>query len=302
MKSFLIGQKLWHIVTGYITKPIKQNKEKDNKFIERLEDWDSKNHKIITWFGNTSIPAIHAQLMLLMIIKSSGFFLFTRFKSIGLAHYYQLQSTLVNLHQDIGQSVNEYLAILQHIWTQLDQAKISNDHLRLIKVLMRLRPKYESVRAALLHLSPLPSLDATIQEILFEEKCLDINPAKHSNVVLPSTYPPNKASNIFCKNCKLSGHKFIDYPKIKCRYCHKRGHILDNCPTTPPRPTGSSTKDKNFTKLGTFSIVAATSDDSTFPLQISDLQSLLNKLISSSSALVVHQVTDGFLALPVVTI
>ncbi|KAA0050767.1 retrotransposon protein [Cucumis melo var. makuwa] len=105
---------------------------------------------------------------------------------VGLAHYYQLHNNLVNLNQEAGQSVNEYLAVLQPIWTQLDQAKISQDHLRLIKVLMGFRPEYESVRAALLHRSPLPSLDAAIQEILFEEKRLGINLSKHSDVVLAS--------------------------------------------------------------------------------------------------------------------
>ncbi|XP_031745067.1 uncharacterized protein LOC116405245 [Cucumis sativus] len=269
MKSFLIGRKLWRIVTGDITKPTA--KEGDNTFIERLEDWDSKNHQIITWLGNTSIPAIHAQFDAFDDAKILWDFLSTRFKSIGLAHYYQLHSTLVNLNQDIGQSVNEYLAVLQPIWTQLDQANISKDHLRLIKVLMGLRPEYESVRAALLHRNPLPSLDAAIQEIL--------------------TYTPNRAANMFCKNCKLSGHKFSNCPKIECRYCHKHGHILDNCPTRPPRPPGTSTKEKIFTKHGSSSVVAATSDDSSL-IQISDLQSLLNQLISSSSALLFHQVQD----------
>ena len=53
MKSFLIGQKLWQIITDDITK------QDDSKFIECLEDWDSKNHQIIKWLGNTSIPAIN---------------------------------------------------------------------------------------------------------------------------------------------------------------------------------------------------------------------------------------------------
>ena len=63
MKFFLIRRKLWRIVTGDITKPTKQDKDKeeDSKFIERLEDWDSKNHQIITWLGNTSIHAIHEE-------------------------------------------------------------------------------------------------------------------------------------------------------------------------------------------------------------------------------------------------
>ncbi|KAA0065681.1 Zinc finger, CCHC-type [Cucumis melo var. makuwa] len=122
-------------------------------------------------------------------------------KSIGLAYYYQLHSILVNLNQDVGKPVKEYLAIIQLIWTQLDQDQISNDHLRFIKVLIWLHPEYESVKAALLHRNPLPSLDATIQEILFEKKCLDIIPSKQSDVVLPSTYPPNGVTTTFCKNC-----------------------------------------------------------------------------------------------------
>ncbi|KAA0058217.1 CACTA en-spm transposon protein [Cucumis melo var. makuwa] len=74
MRSLLIGRKLWRIVIGDITKPIKptpsvKNTDKNNtehndantsdivvhettvediKYIERLEDWDNKNHQIIT--------------------------------------------------------------------------------------------------------------------------------------------------------------------------------------------------------------------------------------------------------------
>ncbi|XP_050939328.1 uncharacterized protein LOC127148935 [Cucumis melo] len=239
IKSFLIGRKLWRIVTGDIAKRTKQDKEDDEKFIERLEEWDNKYHQIITWLSNTSIPAIHTQF---------------------------------DAFEKAGQSVNEYLAVLQPIWTQLDQAKISQDHLRFIKVLMGLRSEYESVKAALLHRSPLPSLDAAIQEILFEEKRLGINLSKHSDVVLASTYSSLGASSTFCKNCKLTGHKFIDCPKIECRYCHKPGHILDNYPTKPPRPRSYSTRAKNFTKPRNSSVVAATLDNpTTLQFQISDL-------------------------------
>lgn len=54
-------QYLWfffsrRIVIGDITKPIKSNLEDEGKFIERLEDWDTKNYQIIT-----SIPTIHTQ-------------------------------------------------------------------------------------------------------------------------------------------------------------------------------------------------------------------------------------------------
>ncbi|TYK17748.1 Retrovirus-related Pol polyprotein from transposon TNT 1-94 [Cucumis melo var. makuwa] len=68
-------------------------------------------------------------------------------------------------------------------------------------------------------------------------------------------------------------------------YCHEPSHILDNCPRKPPRPRSYSTRAKNFTKPRNSSVVAATSDNPTTPqFQISDLQSLLNQLISSSSS------------------
>lgn len=172
-------------------------------------------------------------LMSLRMLKNYEIFLSTRFKYVGLAHYYQLGNSLANLNQDVGQFVNEYLVVLQHIWTQLDQAKISEHHLRLIKVLMGLRLEFE-YRVALLHRNSLPSLDATIQEILFEKKRLGINLWKQFDVVLGTTYPSNGASNAFCKNCRLSGHKFINFSKIECRYYHKHGHILDSCPTRLP--------------------------------------------------------------------
>lgn len=86
------------------------------------------------------------------------------------------------------QSVNEYLATLQSIWTQLDQNKISPDHLRLIEVLMVLWFEYESIFAALLHHNPSPSLDVVIQEILFKEKRHDLVPSMPSDVALENTH------------------------------------------------------------------------------------------------------------------
>jgi len=48
-------------VTRDICKPI-QGKYKDGGNIcERLEDWDSKNHQILTWIRNTSIHLIKIQ-------------------------------------------------------------------------------------------------------------------------------------------------------------------------------------------------------------------------------------------------
>src|SRR5262249_32263414 len=145
-----------------------------------------------------------------------------RYKTTGLAHYYQLLTTLHNFKQEPGQSVNDFLATIQPIWNQFTQAKISSDHHHLIQVLMALRPEYESVRAALLHRDHLPSLDAAVKEILFEETRLGLVRSPQSSIALAITQPRTHSESSFCKHCRNTGHIFAHCPTIECRYCHTR--------------------------------------------------------------------------------
>ena len=110
-----------------------------------------------------------------------------RYQTTGLAHYYQLWTTLLNIKQESGQSVNDFFAQVQPIWHQISLAKISDDHLHLIQVLMALRPEYEAVRASLLHRNPLPSLDTAIQEIIFEETRLNLDKTPQMDAALATT-------------------------------------------------------------------------------------------------------------------
>ena len=58
MRNYLKGCKLWLYVFG--DRPIleKVDKENDSAYAIRIEDWESANHQIITWFRNTSIPSM----------------------------------------------------------------------------------------------------------------------------------------------------------------------------------------------------------------------------------------------------
>jgi len=49
MHSFLKGRKFCRYVTGDLTCPKQTETETNEKFVDRLEDWDSQNHQIITW-------------------------------------------------------------------------------------------------------------------------------------------------------------------------------------------------------------------------------------------------------------
>ena len=48
MCSLLKSQSLWRIVTSEILKPTQKKDEHEEKFTERLEKWDDKNHQILT--------------------------------------------------------------------------------------------------------------------------------------------------------------------------------------------------------------------------------------------------------------
>ena len=69
-------------------------------------------------------------------------------------------------------------------------------------------PKYESVRDALLHHNPLPTLNATVQKILFEKKWLEIVSSLPFDVALATTHSRPTNEFTFCNNCKLHNHKF----------------------------------------------------------------------------------------------
>ena len=54
---------------------------------------------------------------------------------------------------------------------------------------MALHPEYESIHAALLHHDPLPTLDAAVKEILFEETRLNLTKSPSSKVALAISQP-----------------------------------------------------------------------------------------------------------------
>ena len=58
MRSYLKGRKLWLYASGDCPIPEQVDKETESAYAIRIEDWESANHQIITWFRNTSISSI----------------------------------------------------------------------------------------------------------------------------------------------------------------------------------------------------------------------------------------------------
>ena len=58
MRSYLKGRKLWLYISGDRPIPEQVDKEMDSAYAIQIENWESANHHIITWFRNTSISSI----------------------------------------------------------------------------------------------------------------------------------------------------------------------------------------------------------------------------------------------------
>ena len=80
--------------------------------------------------------------------------------------------------------------------------------------MMGLREDFEPTRAALLSHFPLPSLDATVKELIFEENWCPHHHLSSSDIVLATLRPPSSSS---------------DRPRRICTYCQKPGHDITEC-------------------------------------------------------------------------
>ncbi|KAH7866524.1 hypothetical protein Vadar_021523 [Vaccinium darrowii] len=318
MSSFIKGRKLWRIITGEIVKPTKEDTETQPKFAERLEDWDSKNHMMITWFCNTSVTSLTGRLDDNHDgpAKAIWDFLKERYSTTGLAHQYQLLSNLHRLRQEPGQSINDFLSQVYCVWDQLalseptwsctiDAQRFTNhrDQQRLILFLMALTPDFEPVRASLLHRSPLPTLEQAISELLSEETRLGTIKTPHQDTVL-ATLSSRKTQSVqqsdSCTYCHSRDHTLLHCPIRVCKHCHKPGpgHYQSDCPRNPNKSSynsgsnwsksGSSKSGHRYKPTSHTAAVAAdatsssTLDTSISPISVSDIEAIVKQVISSS--------------------
>ena len=79
MRSYFKGRKLWLYVSGDRPIPEQVDKETNSAYAIRIEDWESANHQIITWFRNTSISSTVDEFGNIDIAKEVWDLLVTRY-------------------------------------------------------------------------------------------------------------------------------------------------------------------------------------------------------------------------------
>ena len=156
MCSYLKGYKLWLYVSGDRPIPEKVDKETDSAYAIQIEDWESGNHHIITWFRNTSIPSIVDEFGDIDIAKEVWDLLVTRYTESSGACNFKLTRELYQIHQEPGEQIIVYHNRLKSIWDQLIASKpvlsnsvdtklvyVHHEQGRLFQFLMGFRDEFE---------------------------------------------------------------------------------------------------------------------------------------------------------------
>ena len=97
MRDYLKGRKLWFYVFSDCPILEKEDKETDSTYVIQIENWESVNHHIITWFRNTSISSIVDEFGNLDIAKEVWDLLGTWYARPSGAHNFKLTCKLYQI-------------------------------------------------------------------------------------------------------------------------------------------------------------------------------------------------------------
>uniref|UniRef100_A0A2N9H768 Retrotransposon gag domain-containing protein n=1 Tax=Fagus sylvatica TaxID=28930 RepID=A0A2N9H768_FAGSY len=203
-------RRLWRYVTGDIPKPVPGS----------VTDSDSSD--------GDSVADVVVQVDDFEARQAAWSFLATRYNcTFDFALEFHIEVKLYQMHQESGQSISNYYSQTASMWEQLAVADPPlqyaedinlfakyKDRRRFTQFMMGLREDFEPTRATLLSRSPLPSLDAAVKELIFEENQHPHHHLSSSDVVLATPRPPSSSS---------------DRPCCICTYCQKPGHNITKC-------------------------------------------------------------------------
>ena len=255
MRSYLQGRKLWLYVSGDRLIPEQVDKETDSAYAIRIEDWESANHQIITWFHNTSILSIVDEFDNIDIAKEVWDLLVTRYAGLSGARNFKLTRELYQIRQEPSERITVYHSQLKSIWDQLiaSEPVLSNfvntklvyvhyEQGRLFQFLMGLRDEFESVISHILHQDPLPTISQVIHKLVDNETRLQIEPISIQTMVLatPTTVPqtvtpvfPSISSPTYVSKGKGNNVRRHNNKKSLFIYsfCKNKGHSVETCYT-----------------------------------------------------------------------
>ena len=95
-------------VSGDRPIPEKVDKETDSAYAIRIEDWESANHHIITWFRNISIPSIVDEFGNIDVAKEVWDLLVTRYAGPSGARNFKITRELYQIRHEPSERITVY--------------------------------------------------------------------------------------------------------------------------------------------------------------------------------------------------
>ena len=180
---FFRGRKLWHYICRDAITPTQKEGELVDKIASRLEDWESANYSIISWFINTSVPSIHSLLPKFGYAKVAQEFLAKRYNCTYDALLgFQIETKLYQTCQKPGHSITNFYSQTNNLWEQLSTVDHQLNYYEDVKIFARYRDRrkfihcmitlladFEPTWAFLLHCTPLPTLEVIVAELISKE-------------------------------------------------------------------------------------------------------------------------------------
>ena len=173
------------------------DKETNSAYAIRIEDWESANHQIITWFRNTSISSIVDEFGKIDIAKEVWDLLVNRYAGPKVARNFKLTRELYQIRQEPDERITVYHNRLKSIWDQLITSEpilsnsadtklvyVHREQGRLFQFLMGLRDEFELARSHILHQDPLPTVSQAIHKLVDNETRLQTEPSSIHTMVL----------------------------------------------------------------------------------------------------------------------
>ncbi|XP_026459664.1 uncharacterized protein LOC113360346 [Papaver somniferum] len=177
------------------------------------------------------ITSISMQLVNFEVDKEAWDFLSKMYTQINFAQRYKLEQDIRSLKQQSDQTISDFHSEMSIVWNQLElmepkwtaDTKIwqkYREDSRLVQLLMALIDEFETVRASILHRSPLPTVETALSELITEETRKRVRTC----TVSPSTSSANAS--------QVSTSQTAPPSTPQCNYCKAFAHLVGNC-TSP---------------------------------------------------------------------
>lgn len=238
---------------------LSEKMEPPNETSDKYAVWEAENSMIMSWLLGSMTPDVSNTFMMYQTAAE----IWTATKEMfskrdNISELYELEVVQKDLKQG-DQTVSKFFSNLSQIWQQIDSLesykwtcntdeklfRTIRDTKRVFGFLSGLHKDFDPVRSRTLGTKPLPPINVVFSEVRQEESRLKVMMGSNQSSVTESSALVSQTSNTDKNKSVSFASKKIgnsEYLKKYCKFCHKVGHVVEECYRCP----GSKVKPPPF--------------------------------------------------------